>query len=49
MNNQEKADIKLAYQAAAELTYMIAIGLSQAKQKQRKKIRKFIPRQKNRG
>ncbi|NJM70055.1 MAG: hypothetical protein HC862_07380 [Scytonema sp. RU_4_4] len=30
MNKQQEADMKLAYQAAAEMTYIIAVGLSQA-------------------
>lgn len=32
MNKQEKANIKLAYQTAAELAYMIAVSLSSVKQ-----------------
>ncbi|MBR8838807.1 MAG: hypothetical protein DSM106950_33595 [Stigonema ocellatum SAG 48.90 = DSM 106950] len=34
MSKQEKANIKLAYQAAAELAYMIALSLSTTKQNQ---------------
>jgi len=34
MNKQEKANIKLAYQTAAELAYMVAVGLSTVKQNQ---------------
>ncbi|GAB1540305.1 hypothetical protein NUACC21_29740 [Scytonema sp. NUACC21] len=33
MSEQEKADIKLAYQTAAEITYIIAVGLSKAMEK----------------
>ncbi|WP_169222641.1 hypothetical protein [Brasilonema sp. UFV-L1] len=36
MNKQQEADMKLAYQAAAEMTYMIAVGLSQAMEKMNK-------------
>ena len=36
MSNQQEADIKLAYQAAAEMTYMVAVGLSKAMEKQKK-------------
>jgi hypothetical protein len=36
MSNQQQADIKLAYQAAAEMTYIVAVGLSQAVERQKK-------------
>jgi UDP-N-acetyl-D-mannosaminuronic acid transferase (WecB/TagA/CpsF family) len=32
MSKQEKANIKIAYQAAAELAHIIAVGLSTPKQ-----------------
>jgi|GEM_PF-6391976 hypothetical protein len=34
MSKQEKANLKLAYQSAAELAYIIAVGLSTSKQNQ---------------
>lgn len=34
MSKQEKANIKIAYQAAAELAHIIAVGLSSPKQHQ---------------
>ncbi|MGH8002189.1 MAG: hypothetical protein ACREPR_22865 [Brasilonema sp.] len=36
MNKQQEVDMKLAYQAAAEITYMIAVGLSQAMENTKK-------------
>jgi hypothetical protein len=36
MSKQQEADIKLAYQAAAEMTYMVAVGLSKVMEKQKK-------------
>ncbi|KAB8332669.1 hypothetical protein SD80_019070 [Scytonema tolypothrichoides VB-61278] len=37
MSNQQEADIKLAYQAAAEMTYIVAVGLSKVMEKQKKR------------
>jgi hypothetical protein len=34
MSKQEKANLKLAYQSAAELAYIIALGLSTPKRNQ---------------
>ncbi|WP_017316366.1 hypothetical protein [Mastigocladopsis repens] len=45
MSKQQQADIKLAYQSAAEMTYMIAVGLSKAVENQ-KKEKSFAKRQK---
>ncbi len=36
MSNKTNADIKLAYQAAAEIAFLVAVGLSQTKQKQKR-------------
>ncbi|NEQ19513.1 MAG: hypothetical protein F6K28_07540 [Microcoleus sp. SIO2G3] len=36
MSKQQEADIKLAYQTAAEMTYIVAIGLSKVMEKQKK-------------
>ncbi|BAZ23063.1 hypothetical protein NIES4073_39510 [Kalymmatonema gypsitolerans NIES-4073] len=36
MSKQQEADIKLAYQTAAEMTYMVAVGLSKVMEKQKK-------------
>lgn len=44
MSNQTNADIKLAYQAAAEMAFLVAVGLSKAKQKQ--KTKKYISQHK---
>ncbi|MBW4596114.1 MAG: hypothetical protein KME46_25230 [Brasilonema angustatum HA4187-MV1] len=37
MSNQQEADIKLAYQAAAEMTYIVAVGLSKVMENQKKR------------
>ncbi|MBP5977271.1 MAG: hypothetical protein KME49_25850 [Brasilonema octagenarum HA4186-MV1] len=37
MSNQQQADMKLAYQAAAEMTYIVAVGLSKVMEKQKKR------------
>jgi hypothetical protein len=39
MSKQEKTDIKLAYQTAAEIAFIIAVGLSKAKNQTTKKFR----------
>ena len=36
MSKQQEADIKLAYQTAAEMTYIVAVGLSKVMEKQKK-------------
>jgi hypothetical protein len=36
MSKQQEADLKLAYQTAAEMTYIVAVGLSKVMEKQKK-------------
>ncbi len=38
MSKKEKADIKLAYQTAAEIAHIIAVGLSRIEQNQTRKL-----------
>lgn len=45
--NKDKADIKLAYQTAAELTFLVAVGLNQARQSQ--KLEKFLAKDRNKS
>lgn len=40
MSKEHEPDLKLAYQAAAEMTYIVAVGLSKVMEKQKKE--KFI-------
>lgn len=47
MSKQQQADIKLAYQAAAEMTYIVAVGLSKVMENQ-KKEKLITKRQKRR-
>ncbi|WP_166482004.1 hypothetical protein [Scytonema sp. UIC 10036] len=46
MSEQEKANIHSAYQIAAEMTYIVAVGLSKAREKS--EARKMHRHQKNR-
>ncbi|MEC4814015.1 MAG: hypothetical protein SAK29_12190 [Scytonema sp. PMC 1069.18] len=46
MTEQEKTAIKQAYQTAAEMTYIVALGLSKAAKKQ--KLEKFYAKEKKR-
>jgi len=46
MSKQQEADIKLAYQAAAEMTYIVAVGLSKVIENQKKE--KFIAKRQKR-
>ncbi len=38
MSKKEKADLKLAYQTAAEIAHIIAVGLSKIEQNQTRKL-----------
>ncbi|MDF5718686.1 MAG: hypothetical protein PUP93_33670 [Rhizonema sp. NSF051] len=38
MSKKEKADIKLAYQTAAEIAHIIAVSLSRIEQNQTRKL-----------
>ncbi|MBW4632428.1 MAG: hypothetical protein KME30_11175 [Iphinoe sp. HA4291-MV1] len=46
MSKQQTADIKVAYQAAAEMTYILAVGLSKAMENKKKE--KFIAKRQKR-